>query len=102
VLCHQGEATSGHYFSYIRDRATGQWNEFNDSTVSPFDVANLQSACFGGTVENREKNLWGECRLEHRPHMCITPNVSRWFRLLRCLARVHVHAMDPYLGGSAR
>jgi hypothetical protein len=31
VLCHQGEATAGHYYSYIRDRATGQWNEFNDS-----------------------------------------------------------------------
>ncbi len=59
VLIHQGEATSGHYFSYIRDRATGQWNEFNDSTITPFDPANLQPACFGGTVENREKNIWG-------------------------------------------
>ena len=65
VLCHKGQATSGHYFSYIRDRATGQWAEFNDATVSTFDPASLEPACFGGTVELREKNLWGawSCKL---------------------------------------
>ncbi len=28
--------------------------------ITPFDIANLQAACFGGMVETKEKNIWGE------------------------------------------
>ena len=65
VVMHSGELNSGHYYSYIKERgsragclaseraklrggAAGPWFEFNDATVTPWDVANLDSACFGG------------------------------------------------------
>lgn len=53
IVCHTGEtARAGHYYSFIRDRETGAWNEFNDSIVKPFDYDNeVASRCFGGKVE---------------------------------------------------
>jgi ubiquitin C-terminal hydrolase len=59
VLCHQGEASSGHYISFIRDRATGKWNVFNDSVVSPWDIADLEKDCFGGSQEPKDTVSWG-------------------------------------------
>ena len=34
VIIHVGFADAGHYYSYIRDRYTNEWFEFNDSDVS--------------------------------------------------------------------
>ncbi|KAH3767551.1 ubiquitin carboxyl-terminal hydrolase 34 [Pelomyxa schiedti] len=48
VLVHSGEAESGHYYSIIKDRTIGKWYEFNDRSVSRFDVKNLASECYGG------------------------------------------------------
>ena len=48
VLCHTGNATQGHYYSYIRDRARDGWYEFNDSTVRVFAADKLEQECFGG------------------------------------------------------
>lgn len=49
VLVHQGTTESGHYYSFIKDRESGQWYKFNDSHVTPFDFKNLADECFGGT-----------------------------------------------------
>jgi ubiquitin C-terminal hydrolase len=59
VVCHSGTAESGHYYSFIRDRATGKWNEFNDSHVLPFELARLEHECFGGMQEFTEFTTWG-------------------------------------------
>ncbi|KAF3938205.1 hypothetical protein ABW19_dt0203147 [Dactylella cylindrospora] len=54
VLVHSGTAETGHYYSYIKDRAGKQldgmplWFEFNDAEVSTFDPSTIPSNCFGG------------------------------------------------------
>ncbi|RMZ82338.1 hypothetical protein DV738_g1767, partial [Chaetothyriales sp. CBS 135597] len=53
IIVHSGTADSGHYFSYIRQRPSGQdkahsWVQFNDSDVTQFDPAHIQDNCFGG------------------------------------------------------
>ena len=68
VVCHMGSADAGHYLSYInveRDKENKEgthtemsdswtqtekqrWLEFNDSTVTMFNTANIENTCFGG------------------------------------------------------
>lgn len=48
-MIHLGIADAGHYYSLIRDRQTGQWLEFNDTTVKPFDINTLHKEAFGST-----------------------------------------------------
>jgi len=49
ILIHRGVADSGHYYSFIKERdGNGQWFEFNDEVVRPFNVENLTQECFGG------------------------------------------------------
>ena len=33
ALMHRGQATTGHYFAYIKDE--GIWRKYDDSTVQP-------------------------------------------------------------------
>jgi len=59
VLIHTGTADSGHYYSYIKERAVEQtahgkenlpkWHLFNDMHVEPFDGQELGPASFGGS-----------------------------------------------------
>jgi len=51
VVVHTGTADSGHYYSFIREAAAENgenWYEFNDNIVSDFDIADLGAECFGG------------------------------------------------------
>eukprot|EP01083_Nonionella_stella_P001556 4478_1 len=48
VLVHAGEADHGHYYSYIRDRKSQNWFEFNDTIVTPFDFSLMAKEAFGG------------------------------------------------------
>lgn len=49
ILVHTGMADAGHYYSYIKD-ASGEWFEFNDTSVRPFDPKDIPANCFGGSV----------------------------------------------------
>lgn len=56
ILVHSGNAESGHYYSYIRERSptagqVGRWVEFNDADVNNFDPANIPDQCYGGPSE---------------------------------------------------
>jgi ubiquitin C-terminal hydrolase len=41
VVAHMGAIDSGHYYSFIRDKATGKWFEFNDKAVVPFSANDI-------------------------------------------------------------
>lgn len=50
-MVHTGTADSGHYYSFIREhkqQGDDRWYEFNDHTVSDFDITELENECFGG------------------------------------------------------
>eukprot|EP01105_Mastigella_eilhardi_P014372 TRINITY_DN3272_c0_g2_i6.p1 TRINITY_DN3272_c0_g2~~TRINITY_DN3272_c0_g2_i6.p1 ORF type:complete len:1195 (+),score=293.80 TRINITY_DN3272_c0_g2_i6:258-3842(+) len=48
IVVHSGSADSGHYYSFIRDRDSSQWFQFNDSVIEPFNVDSIPSQCYGG------------------------------------------------------
>ncbi|KAH8063279.1 23S rRNA (adenine(1618)-N(6))-methyltransferase [Aureococcus anophagefferens] len=47
VVVHSGNCNSGHYYSFVREQG-GDWFEFNDAHVAPFDARDLGAECFGG------------------------------------------------------
>ena len=61
ALIHAGVAQGGHYYSFIRDRTTGQdtgedkWYRFDDEDVTPFDPSLIEQECFGGTIKKETK-----------------------------------------------
>ncbi|KAH3742845.1 ubiquitin carboxyl-terminal hydrolase 34 [Pelomyxa schiedti] len=58
VIVHSGGADSGHYYSIIKDRASGKWYDFNDNTVSRFDMKTLPQECYGGKTMSYQWNAW--------------------------------------------
>ena len=48
VIIHSGTATGGHYYSYIRERGTDDWFEYDDDTVTRLDVEDLPDLAYGG------------------------------------------------------
>ena len=80
VIIHVGSADSGHYYSYINTIREGEgnisffnpkdenclnsWLEFNDSTISQFDIQNLENEAFGGSYDeyNSYSNYGGWSR----------------------------------------
>ena len=78
ILIHTGNSTSGHYYSFVKDRCTPQhnqmpvtttgtsstaatpvWLEFNDNQIRPFDLSMLDEAAYGGEQEVTERGTWG-------------------------------------------
>ena len=59
VLVHSGSAEAGHYYSYIRERpcSRGTWLEFNDTDVTPYNPAHMESNCFGGWQDQFYHNM---------------------------------------------
>jgi ubiquitin carboxyl-terminal hydrolase 34 len=52
IVVHAGSSESGHYYSFIRERNTNHWIQFNDSNVTSFDADNIEDQCFGGFDNN--------------------------------------------------
>lgn len=58
MVVHTGQASAGHYYSFIKDRrgspksneSYGKWYKFNDTTVEEFSMTEeaMATECFGG------------------------------------------------------
>jgi hypothetical protein len=48
VVVHFGYADSGHYYSFVQDRNSSKWFEFNDTNVRDFSLDDLAEEAFGG------------------------------------------------------
>ncbi|KAH9487955.1 hypothetical protein Btru_067322 [Bulinus truncatus] len=48
VLVHEGQAVSGHYWSFIFDERRGKWLKFNDITVSESSLEEMRKESVGG------------------------------------------------------
>ncbi|ETO14937.1 Ubiquitin carboxyl-terminal hydrolase family protein, partial [Reticulomyxa filosa] len=58
VVVHTGTTDSGHYYSYIKNRKTNVWSEFNDDVIKPFDIKDLDRECFGGKKSPKDSTSW--------------------------------------------
>ena len=69
VVVHNGNAESGHYYSYINSNRNGNeygenylntekdnWVEFNDSNISQFAFSQLETECFGGSSDDMQND----------------------------------------------
>lgn len=58
MVVHTGQASAGHYYSFIKDRrgstmsneSYGKWFKFNDTAVDEFEMSDeaIATECFGG------------------------------------------------------
>lgn len=48
IVAHSGTLDRGHYYSFIKNRASQAWHEYNDRSVMPFSPDNIPLECFGG------------------------------------------------------
>ena len=77
ITIHSGNADNGHYWSYAKDRETEEWSEFNDDTVSKWDVDDLEQDCFGGATSNSTyKSSQNAYMLYYRKKSLGIPSVS--------------------------
>ena len=58
VVVHIGHSEGGHYYAYIKDEQSNVWHQFNDTSVTKFDINDLRRETFGGKEEEtgEEKN----------------------------------------------
>ena len=58
VVVHMGSSEGGHYYAYIKDNKSKVWYQFNDTSVTKFNISDLADETFGGKEENSktEKN----------------------------------------------
>ncbi|CAM9795019.1 unnamed protein product, partial [Ectocarpus fasciculatus] len=64
VVAHAGAIDSGHYYSFIKDRDSGVWREFNDRSVLPFSSQSIPRECFGGEDDDpRQSNVASEQKM---------------------------------------
>lgn len=59
TVVHYGTAEAGHYYSYIKERGTDKWFEFNDTTIRDYDPADLPEDTFGGKLKHERKIIQG-------------------------------------------
>ena len=55
TVVHYGTAEGGHYYSFIKERGTDKWFEFNDMNVREYDPADLPEDAFGGKLKYEQK-----------------------------------------------
>lgn len=56
IVAHVGAIDRGHYYSFIKDRESDNWFEFNDRLVVPFSPELIPKECFGGPEDVQNPN----------------------------------------------
>lgn len=82
IIVHSGTAFAGHYYSYVKDRDDGTWNRFDDATVQPWNLNDVEDDCFGGSnrpnsaymllYERRRRDVDGGAVVTGMPMPCGT------------------------------
>ena len=74
VVVHNGTATFGHYYSFIKDREqtneSERWFRFDDARVTPFHPDYLENETFGGSFESSELDEYGWRTQVQRERTC--------------------------------
>ena len=52
VVVHMGSSEGGHYYAFIKDKKSKTWYQFNDTSVTEFNIKNLAKEAFGGKEED--------------------------------------------------
>lgn len=81
ILIHWGSANAGHYYSYIKEVDGEKWFEFNDQSVTPFDVSSIPECAFGGEnlnardrhMRERQANAYKLFYNRVEPDSCVVP-----------------------------
>lgn len=55
TVIHYGTADGGHYYSFIKERGTQKWSEFNDVNVRDYNPEDLPEDAFGGKLKYEQK-----------------------------------------------
>jgi len=56
VIIHTGTADGGHYYSIIKNIEDGNWYEFNDAYVTPYDLNDLPEEAYGSKKQKGDEN----------------------------------------------
>jgi len=73
VLIHSGTAEMGHYYSYICDRTGNNemWYDYDDSSVTKINLANLPTLAFGGEYTH---TVWDQHQKKYVPRKSTRTN----------------------------
>ena len=52
IVVHMGHSEGGHYYSFILDNKSNNWYQFNDTSVTKFDINDLNKETFGGKEDD--------------------------------------------------
>ena len=68
IVVHSGQASAGHYYSFIKDRHTERWLKFNDTTVEEFQMTDdsIVQECFGGSFKVKKSHTGSSGLPENR------------------------------------
>ncbi|KAJ3435063.1 ubiquitin carboxyl-terminal hydrolase faf-y-related [Anaeramoeba flamelloides] len=64
ILVHRGSTQFGHYYSYIKERNSSKWIEFNDEIIKDFNINSIPEKCFG----ERKKKLDTSKKLKNKKY----------------------------------
>ena len=59
IIIHSGHVDGGHYYSFIMDRETSGWFEYNDTLVKAFNAKDIPEEAYGG-IENNSYYINGK------------------------------------------
>uniref|UniRef100_A0A7E4V7V7 USP domain-containing protein n=1 Tax=Panagrellus redivivus TaxID=6233 RepID=A0A7E4V7V7_PANRE len=76
IMIHQGSATGGHYFAYIKNLEQSQWLCFNDTQVMPVDSEEVKQGFASAGENNKNVCQMMYCRIDPERNEAFTRNAD--------------------------